>query len=425
MSASRLVAASLFALLVPITLVGWAGPGSATGSGADPGSSSAADADAGSVDEPAASVSVLVGSGQRIRLQALPQIVQHGRGVASPDAARAAITATIRPARAGRRVQLQVQQGEAWAVVATTEQDGRGRAEFASTAAVGGQAQIYRVRAMGARGLAPLTSGTVSTARWLDATWTDEFSGSHLHPVWNHRGRDYVHGSRRSCSKGDPSAVRVGGGTVRLSVVQDPSATSRCRIRGRDAVSGRFAYRLNGHIGTEGSYAFRYGVAAARVKFHRLRGQHGAFWLQPAGGMYPGALGSEIDVVEYFGDDHPQGGLATFVHRYDGRRRISSGGWVPRQSSFLASRRDGWSKRYHVFSVEWTPRTLVFRIDGQESARMSRGVSDVRQFPILSLIAADYEIPKIKARHLPQHMYVDWVRVWETGADAEHRSSPD
>ena len=45
---------------------------------------------------------------------------------------------------------------------------------------------------------------------------------------------------------------------------------------------------------------------------------------------------------------------------------------------------------------------------------MRVGISDVRQFPILSLIAADYEIPKIEGRHLPQHMYVDWVRVGET-----------
>jgi beta-glucanase (GH16 family) len=265
------------------------------------------------------------------------------------------------------------------------------------------------------KGLPALASGAVSTARWQEPTWTEEFSGSQLRDVWSHRGRDYVHGSRRSCSKGDPSAVSVDGGAVRLSVVKDPDATSRCRIRGRDAVPGRYAYRLNGHIGTQHEFSFRYGVAAARVRFHRMRGQHGAFWLQPTGGMYPGALGSEIDVVEYFGDRHPQGGLATFTHRYDGRRRVSAGGWVPNSASYLASRRDGWSKNYHVFSVQWTPRTLVFRIDGKETARMSGGVSAERQFLILSLIAADYEIPKIKGRHLPQHMYVDWVRVWETG----------
>ena len=385
-----------------MSLLGWSEPGSAAAS-------------ASSLDEPPASVAVRHTARQRVRVEALPRIVQHGAQVADPDDARAAITATLRPVRAGRRVQLQVRQAAAWAGVATTRQDRRGRAQFAWPAAEDGQPLTYRVRAMKVRDLPAMTSGTVSAARWLEPTWTDEFSGSHLREVWSHRGRDYVHGSRRSCSKGDPSAVSVDGGAVRLSVVKDPDATSTCRIRGRDAVPGRYAYRLNGHIGTQHAFSFRYGVAAARVKFHRSRGQHGAFWMQPTGGMYPGALGSEIDVVEYFGDRHPQGGLATFTHRYDGRRRVTSGGWVPNSSSYLASRRDGWSKNYHVFSVQWTPRTLVFRIDGKETARMSGGVSAERQFLILSLIAADYEIPKIKGRHLPQHMYVDWVRVWETG----------
>ncbi len=399
MSSRRLLACSTLAMLVPASLLVHSQPSTASDT----------------AEAPAPNVSVRITAHQRVKLEALPQIVQQGGQVASPDAARAAITATIRPVRAGRQVQLQVQQGETWEAVGLTRQDDRGRAEFASIASEGGHALTYRVKAMASHGLRALKSSPVSTARWLDPTWGDEFSGSHLDEVWSHRGRDYVGSNRRSCSKGDPSAVQVGGGAVRLSVIKDPDATTRCRIRGRDATSGRFAYRLNGHIGTQGAFSFRYGIAAARVKFHRLRGQHGAFWLQPAGGLYPGATGSEIDVVEYFGDNHPQGGLASFMHRYDGRRRVTSGGWVPNSASFLRTRRDGWSKNYHVFSVEWTPRTLVFRIDGLETGRMSGGISDVHQFPILSLIAADYEIPKIKERRLPQHMYVDWVRVWETG----------
>jgi len=386
-------------VLVPASLLVPSGAGSATDS----------------VDTPATNVSVVVTASQRVRLEALPQVVQHGAEVASADAAQAAVTATIRPVRVGRRVQLQVRRGEAWEVVATRRQDRRGRAQFAAAASLDGSPLTYRVKARWSPGLRALTSDTVSTERWLDPSWTDEFSGSHLDPVWNHRGRDYVGPSRRSCSKGDPRAVTVGGGAVRLSVIKDPDATTGCRIRGRDAVAGRFAYRLNGHIGTEGAFSYLYGFAAARVKFQPRRGQHGAFWMQPVGGLYPG-IGSEIDVVEYFGDHHPQGGLATFMHRYDGKRRVSSGGWVPDQASYLASRDDGWSRNYHVFSVEWTPRMLVFRIDGLETGRMRGGVSAVRQFPILSLIAADYEIPKIKERHLPQHMYVDWVRVWETRA---------
>ncbi|HEX5919370.1 MAG TPA: glycoside hydrolase family 16 protein [Nocardioides sp.] len=402
---ARLAVGLATALVLPASLLALSPSGSATG--AEP----AVD------DEVAASVSVRATGHQRIRLEALPQVVQPGGSVASPVAARAAVVATLRPIRPGRRVQLQVQEGATWRAVATRRQDGRGRVQFAATASVDGTPLTYRVKAMASASTSPVRSAPVSTARWLDATWTDEFDGAHLDPVWNHRGREYAHGSRRSCAKGDPSAISVGGGAVRLSVVTDPDATTRCRIQGRDARAGRFAYRLNGHIGTQHSFAFRYGVAAARVKFHRLRGQHGAFWLQPADGMHAGALGSEIDVVEYFGDHHPQGGLASFMHRYEGKRRIASGGWIPNSRSFLTGRGDGWSKNYHVFSVEWTPRMLVFRIDGKETGRLRGKISAVPQFPILSLISANYEIPKIKEKRLPQHMYVDWVRVWETGKD--------
>jgi len=398
------------ALLLPASLLAWAQPGAASGS-----------APAGSevvAAETVANVSVRATGHQRIRLEALPQVVQPGGTVASPDAASAAVVATLRPVRPGRRVQLQVQEGESWRAVASKRQDSLGRVQFAAPAAVDGEARTYRVKAMASSTTSPLKSAPVSTARWLDATWTDEFEGSHLAPVWNQRGGGYAHGSRRSCAKGDPRAVSVDGGAVRLSVVTDPDATTRCRIQGRDARPGRFAYRLNGHIGTQHAFSFRYGVAAARVRFQHLRGQHGAFWLQPVDGMHAGAPGTEIDVVEYFGDHHPQGGLASFMHRYDGKRRIASGGWIPRSRSYLAARDDGWSKNYHVFSVEWTPRMLVFRIDGQETGRLHGKVSAVPQFPILSLISADYEIPKIKEKRLPQHMYVDWVRVWETGGGA-------
>lgn len=395
MPVRRVLACTSLALVLPASLL--AGPGRAAATD--------------SAEQPT-NVSMITSRQQRVRLEALPPIVQFGGAVADPDAARAAFNATVRPVRPGRRLQLQVLEGQTWIAVDTARQDGRGRAEFAAAASVEGRALTYRVRAQATPGLRAVTSGTVSTERWLDASWTDEFSGADLGPAWTHRGLDHVPSSRRTCSRSHPSAVRVGGGAVRLSVLLDPTATTRCRIRGRDAVAGRYAYRLNGHIGTESAYSFRYGVAAARVKFQRLRGQHGAFWLQPAGGINPD--GSEIDVAEYFGDDHPQGGLATFVHRYDGRRTVTRGGWIRNSSSFLRSRRDGWSRNYHVFSVEWTPRSVVYRIDGKESARMRGDVSSVRQFLILSLIAADYEIPRIRTRQLPQHMYVDWVRVWET-----------
>jgi beta-glucanase (GH16 family) len=256
-------------------------------------------------------------------------------------------------------------------------------------------------------------SNTVSTERWLNPTWTDEFTGNLLSKDWTHRGNTYEPQSFRSCSRGNAKAVRVGGGAVRLSVLRDRTRLTKCPALKRGEIAGRYAYRLNGHIGTDNAFSFRYGVAAARIKFPRLRGQHGSFWMQPVGGMYPGGTGHEIDVTEFFGRISHRSGLFSYIHRYEAGSIVKTGANIP--DTFLHGPRDGWGKNFHVFSVQWTPRSLVFRIDGKETWRIGGRISRGPQYLILSLLSSDYELPEIKDRQLPQHMYVDWVRVWETG----------
>ena len=333
--------------------------------------------------------------------------------MASPDDAKAAFTATIEPIAAGRKVRLQVRRGSSWQTVATVGQDRNGRAQFAAPASRDGRALTYRVRAAAFRGLPAVTSNKASTERWLTPTWTDEFSGSSLSKEWQNRGRTYEPQSLRRCSRGSAQAVRVGGGALRLSVMKDPSRDTLCPALKDGQIAGRYAYRLNGHVGTDDGFSFRYGVAAARIKFPRLRGQHGSFWMQPVGGMYPGGTGHEIDVTEFFGAKAKRSGLFSYIHRYEGGRVVKTGTTIP--DTFLHGPRDGWGKNFHVFSVQWTPRSLIFRIDGKETWRIGGRISQVPQYLILSLLSSDYELPQIQDRQLPQHMYVDWVRVWETG----------
>ena len=201
---------------------------------------------------------------------------------------------------------------------------------------------------------------------------------------------------------------------MRLSVIRDRSRSDKCRAVSRTETK-RISYRLNGHIGTDGGlFDFKYGVAAARIKMQKRQGQHASFWMQPVGENQPGSDGHEIDIIEYFGDKHPQGGLTSFIHWYKGNRLIKTGSWIKNSESFLKNKKDGWSKNYHVFSVQWTPRAIIFRIDGKETWRTSARVSRAQQYLILSLLASDYEALEITDKQLPQHMYVDWVRVWET-----------
>ena len=396
MSARRVLAGSVTALLLPASLLLTVETGSASDSAARP-----------------ASTSVTKKASQKISLEVLPQIVQQGKRTASPDSAKAGVTATIKPVKVGRKVVLEQLNGSSWKKVGTAKQEKSGRAHFSAVVSKGGAAVTYRVTAMKFKGLKKVTSKTADTSQWLVPTFTDEFSGSTLSPVWSMRGQDYEPTSKRKCSKGDPKAVKVTGGTLRLSVIKDRSKKGKCLAKSRK-LKKKIAYRLNGHVGTDGAFDFKYGVAAARIKMHKSQGQHASFWSQPTDENGPHSDGHEIDVIEYFGDKHPQGGLTSFIHWYKGKRLIKTGSWIKDSRSFLDNKRDGWSKNYHVFSVKWDPSKIVFYIDGKETWRTSARVSKEQQYLILSLLASDYEALEMSDKKLPQHMYVDWVRVWET-----------
>ncbi len=398
MSARRVLAGSALALILPATLLLNTETGSATGS------DSAARA---------ASTSVKKLAGQKISLEVLPQIVQPGKRAASANAAKGSAIATIKPVKVGRKVVLEQLNGSSWKKVGTAKQEKSGKAYFKAAVSKGGAALTYRVTAQKLGSLKAATSKPVDTARWLTPTFSDEFSGSTLNPVWGMRGQEYELLSKRVCSKGDPSAVDVSGGALRLSVIKDRSRTDKCKAVSRKKTK-RISYRLNGHVGTDEAFSFRYGVASARIKMQKLQGQHASFWMQPLGENKPGSDGHEIDIIEYFGDKHPQGGLTSFIHWYKGQRLIKTGSWIKNSTSFLQNKRDGWSKNYHVFSVQWTPKVIIFYIDGKETWRTSARVSKAQQYLILSLLASDYEALELADKKLPQHMYVDWVRVWET-----------
>ena len=155
---------------------------------------------------------------------------------------------------------------------------------------------------------------------WGSPAFVDGFDGVALGPAWEHRIQFHNPWGGRACSKGDPSAVVVGGGTVRLSVLPDPElAGETCTSydeHGRP--TGTHTYRLNGHISTQSAFDFQYGVAAARIRFQRQRGQHGAFWMQPRGLLETGPTpwGAEIDVVEWYGAARGRERMLSAVHRH-------------------------------------------------------------------------------------------------------------
>jgi beta-glucanase (GH16 family) len=342
---------------------------------------------------------------QSVALKISPGIVQNGRSVADPDDAFLVGIATLRPVRKGRFVLVQRRvRGGQWSTVRRARESATGRVRFREDARRGLKPYLYRVVATKSRdGLPKVASRAQSAASWR-LWFSDRFNGGSLNrDKWDYRQLGIRAGSRMH-AQSNRSAVRVRRGAVSLQVRKHPQRPRR--------------YYLNGHIGTSGKFAFRYGYAAARIKFPEGRGQHGAFWMQPqsATARYGSAArtGSEIDIAEFFGRGTPRGGLGSYVYHYPRPNTVAKSGRVfATASRALRGRSDRWWSRYHVFSVRWTPTGLIFRVDGVEIWRHSRHVSRRPQYLILSLLTSDWELPRLDRSTLPTSMKVDWVRVWK------------
>ncbi len=353
---------------------------------------------------------------QKATISVLPPISQAGKGTASTKKAQIVVSASFKPIRTNRPVVLMRKAGSGWKQAARTRLTKAGLAEFS----VPNTKASYRGRALPFKGLATVSTQAVRTGTWGTPDFRDEFAGSSLSGNWSHRVGVYNPAGLRTCAKGSPDAVAVTGGALRLSVLEDPDRTDRCAAKRADGSTiGTFDYRLNGHVSSDGKQDFTYGVAAARMKFHKRRGQHASFWLQPttirSGATTAAAGGSEIDIIEWFGDGGPGNGLASFIYHPSTQGPVKVGGNIVHANSYLDGLSDRWWTQYHVFSVEWTRKAYIFRIDGRETWRTTAGISRQPQYPILSLLSSDYELEDLGSkRFLPQHMYVDWMQFWES-----------
>lgn len=349
---------------------------------------------------------------QTISVGLLPGIAQPGPGPAASDEAAGIVTATVEPVEEGRPVLLQTRVGGSWQGQQVGNQDADGSVVFPLEPGELEEGRAYRVVSYGDDGLERATSEVLSGDQWGRPDFVDEFDRAELGEEWMNRGEEYNVEGLRACSKGSGDAVAMGEGTLELSVIYDPArADERCETK-----QGPERYRLNGHVTPDGRF-FRYGVLAARIKFQKARGQHAALWMQPAiseSTTDAATGGAEIDVIEWFGEGVPNGGLTSFVYYPTPEGLVKVGDWIPEPDRFLSGPGDSWHDRYHVFSVEWTPEEYVFRIDGQEIFRTSEGVSQQPEYPILSLLSSDYELRKLKGNRLPQTMHVDWIKFWES-----------
>jgi hypothetical protein len=243
------------------------------------------------------------------------------------------------------------------------------------------------------------TDGAQRDAGAWREVFTDDFEGDSLDPrKW--RTREQPPMGLRMCATPHADMVRVRQGQAVLGIQRLPNTTKACP-------HGMFKVAMigTGEV-TEPGFEATHGLFAARVKFQSGRGQHGAFWLQGAG---PGS--AEIDVAEYFGDGRPDGGLTTLVHRTRDDGTVTTvGGPLPKVAKVLGEGNTP-STAWHVWSVEWSPKGYVFRLDDTVTMRTRRNLASVPEFMVLSLLTSDWELPALNTTE--STMRVDWVRAWQ------------
>jgi beta-glucanase (GH16 family) len=197
----------------------------------------------------------------------------------------------------------------------------------------------------------------------------------------------------------------------------------RARRRpGFKTAEGRAFDFISGRLESRSKFEFTYGTAEARVKLTSGVGLWPAFWALGTG-RWPDT--GEIDIMENVGDP-TWTNFAMHGPGYSGNTPF-----VSRQHF----RQDGDSTGWHVYAMDWSPDTVVFKVDGNEEYRVTkpmverygRWAYDNPKFLILNLaLGGQYpqSVNKATAPYpgLPQStvdliaadnavMIVDWVRV--------------
>lgn len=179
----------------------------------------------------------------------------------------------------------------------------------------------------------------------------------------------------------------------------------------KDGFLKLLAYEKEGSIfisavGTQDKFMTKYGWFECRAQLQKSAGVWAAFWIQSteiSKGEDPAVYGAEIDIMEFFkklGTDI----VSHNVHWAYGPNQQTTRG----MQSYLK----GVSEGFHTFSLEWTPEMYVFYIDGYKFYEVTKGLSHIEEYMILSM-----ELPsnkdELKNAVFPDEFIVDYVKVYK------------
>jgi len=179
---------------------------------------------------------------------------------------------------------------------------------------------------------------------------------------------------------------------------------------------------ISARLNTMNKFDFRYGSAEARIKMSDAIGIWPAWWML---GYNDWPATGEIDIMEYVGEAD---WVSSAVHGpgYSGETPFVNRLYLDKHNDVT---------RWHVYAVDWTPESLIFKFDGKPMFRVNKTMAqhygkwafDTNKFLILNFALGGAYPVKINGVKTPYFgmpastaelikksllkMYVDWVKV--------------
>ena len=171
-------------------------------------------------------------------------------------------------------------------------------------------------------------------------------------------------------------------------------------------------------LNTANKQAFKYGKISARIKLPYSTGIWPAFWMLGAninenGGDTPWPQSGEIDILELYGSKD-DGVIEANIHYADSLESHKMIGAVPFKLD-----EGKFSDAFHVFELEWNKNKISWFVDGKEFASTPISSAEFSEFQEEFFILLNVAVGGAFAGRpdetsvFPQHMYVDWVRVYK------------